>query len=103
MTVYAQLILNAIGNGLRLRSPRDKNEPCSLVDNYSDFGKPTYDKYWTRKLIKPTITPLDADAVREVLATGLLCPLTENQINQRMGWRQLGIDGSKADIFVFIQ
>lgn len=103
MTVYAQLILNAIGSGLRLRAPHDINEPYSLVDNYSDFGKPEHDKYWQRSFIKPTIGPLDRDAALEVLATGLLTPLTENQINQRMGWRQLGIDGDKANIYVFIQ
>lgn len=102
MTVYAQLILQAIGTGYRLRVPFDHdNSPATLVDAGSDNSEaPKLSKY---HIVRPAIGPLEAEAVKELLVSNNLWRITENQHGQRYGWRDIGLDGTKADFYCMIQ
>jgi hypothetical protein len=103
MTVYAKLILEAIGAGMRLRVPHDGG-PASLVHAFSDF-KP-------KDAVAPpfhgdhgSIGPLAFEPVTELLTGGMLWKLAERRTHddQRMGWREKGLDGTKADFYCMCQ
>lgn len=101
MTVYAQLIMEAIGRGRRLRVVKNSVHGATLVNNYADWRPPHVPRHLVSTA--PVIGPLDASAVAELLELGVLTKLTEHQQDQRVGWRDIGLDGSKADFYVCIQ
>lgn len=47
--------------------------------------------------------PLDKQEASALTASGLLTKLTEHGQGQRMGWREAGYDGDKADWWVCTQ
>ena len=96
MTVYAQLILDSIGTGRKLRIPKS-GEPASLVDSY--YRSDPRPLIFLRKPIEP----LEPKAVEELLKSGLLYRLTERGEGARYGWRDMFLDGSKADFYVMVQ
>ena len=89
---YAQLILECIAHGMRLRVPHNKNEDISLVVLPYFKGS-----------MSDSIGPLDIEPVEELLSNGVLWKLTEEAVNQRMGWKGLGFDGDKADFYCMVQ
>jgi hypothetical protein len=95
VTVYAQLILDSIATGRKLRIAHS-GEPASLVDSHykSDPGP--------RPPLRNPIAPLDREAVKELLESGLLYRLTEHGEGQRYGWRDMLLNGNKADFYVMV-
>lgn len=93
-TGYAQLIYHAMGTGKRLRIAHD-GSGCTLVDDPA------------REYIAPPIGPLDRAPVDELIESGLLYQYTEHRVGDetlwRAGWRQKGLDGTKADFYCLRQ
>lgn len=42
-------------------------------------------------------------AAKAAVDLGPLGKLTEHRVDHKLGWRELGLDGSKADFYLFIQ
>lgn len=106
-TGYAQLIHHAMGTCKRLRIAHD-GSGCTLVDDWSDFGKPDEFTASRDKLEIPRpIGPLDRAPVDELLESGLLHKYTEHRLGDekawRAGWREKGLDGTKADFYCLAQ
>lgn len=90
MTVYARLVLEAIGVGFRLRVPHDGGR-AMLVCSYPELPK------------REDIGPLEAAPVRELLQSGILHKLTKGRDGNRYGWAELGLDGTDADLYAMTQ
>jgi hypothetical protein len=98
----AQEILKEIGAGMRLKVPRAAGAPAMLVARYSDFLPQGH--YLIREgEPRASIGPLDPAAVSEAIASGALFKMTEDIIGARQGWRDIGIDGSAADVYCMVQ
>jgi hypothetical protein len=96
MSVYAKLILDSIGSGRKLRIPHD-GKAASLVDShYKSDPCP-------RSPLRKPIEPLNPKAVEELLKSGLLYRLTEHGEGARYGWRDMLLNGNKADFYVGVQ
>ena len=74
-----------------LRVPFDEDQCASVLRSFK--GK-------SEQLIECV-----PDHVRdEIMETGLLCPLTRERLHYtRMGWQELGYDGTTAELWAFIQ
>lgn len=84
LTPIARLILHAVHTGYKLRVTSGTDEPSSLV--------------WPR-MPEREIGPLDDDPVREVLLCGELRQMRRDNIDNRIGWGQMGLDGTKANFY----
>jgi hypothetical protein len=82
--------LYLMGNGMRLRIPKDGTEPM-LVEGLARFGHH-----------RPS-EPIAPEAVSWLLGSGLIAKLTEQGEGQRAGWRDAGYDGDVADWYVCTQ
>lgn len=54
---------------------------------------------------KPDILAIHigVDSAREALESGHLCKLTEDRNGSRLGWKEMGLDGSNHDFYVLLQ
>lgn len=91
LSTYAQLILECIAKGFRLRVPY--NSPAELVVL----------PYLKGSTMSDSIGPLEREPVKELIFSGVLQKLTKEDVHQRMGWESLGFDGTKADFYCMVQ
>jgi hypothetical protein len=94
MNELQQSIYQEIGSGMRLRVPHD-GSPATMEPD------PRF---------KQAMVPFPGESrvvsvkeLSQALASGLLHKLAEENIEQRIGWREAGMDGDVADWYVMTQ
>jgi hypothetical protein len=100
LSVYNRLVMEAMGRGFRLRIPFDQSAPSLVDPGRPSFKTPRGDH--VHAVDSREIGPLDSSEIADLLNSGLLGKLTENQVDQKRGWRDMGLDGRKADFYAMI-
>lgn len=86
----AGLALAAISRGMILRIDHADGS-ASLVESHARYGKN-----------RPSV-PVPDFIAKELLESGRFTVLTADRFNHKIGWKELGLDGSTADFFLCVQ
>jgi hypothetical protein len=91
-----------MGSGWHLRIPK-KGGASSLIQAESlMMAKALKDRGFSETVLQQPIGPLDPDAVSEL--GGHIAKMLEDQVMNRLGWRQFrDHDGDAADFFTLMQ
>jgi len=86
LSVTARLILEAIGQGWRLKVYDDERLPCFLVDSEPKAIDANLRKYGDLpRVLRLPIGPFPLRIVREVLGSGHLCVMASVRVGHRLG------------------
>ena len=112
LSLVARLMLAVMGDGYVLKVPVD-DSPAFFVDRYSDDAGqiPTFKgssgASYPVHYVRESIGPLEDAPVKELIHSGLLHKMVKDRIGDkhswRMGWKEMGLDGEKADLYTLMQ
>lgn len=107
---HQQSILHLVGGGLFLKVPHASHVPTSLVQGFHDAGRcapgQEHAATATCPFVAATIDiPVDFHVASELIVAGRLTKLTPDRAEgrNRIGWRELGLDGATADFYAIAQ
>jgi len=82
-------VMDSFGMGMRLAVPRNGEGDCKVIPtpHWGDFEE----------------FVVSRETVDELLSSGLLGELTEERVNDKLGWRECGLPGDKYHLYACIQ
>lgn len=106
LSVKAYSAWHYIANFGALRVPFDDNDTPAIVWRPSLLASGVYDPEPWQRAARPADfsgLPVDWDTARELMESGLLGILTRRKHLYRIGWQDVGLDGTQAEFWLPIQ